>query len=193
MSTKLTQKTRLMQAGNALRVFPAVTRLTVYRRLHIQSSQESKSPIPIPSPQSPRPSSECYSHAQSKPRVPNSQSRLPVHTQPRPPRTRAALSRARTLSPRTPCADPRTARAPTHPRTRSPAHRCTARPAPTQTPTALEKSDRTHSEKVRNTFGLILVPATPPEPRLWQIEAPGISLHLPAPENQGSPRKNTEK
>ena len=42
LSAKPAQKTRLLQAGNALRVFPAVTRLTVYRRLHmIQNAQKT--------------------------------------------------------------------------------------------------------------------------------------------------------
>ena len=35
LSAKLAQKTRLMEAGNALRVCPAETWLTVYRRLHM--------------------------------------------------------------------------------------------------------------------------------------------------------------
>ena len=35
VSAKLAQETRLLQAWNALRVCPAETLLTVYRRLHI--------------------------------------------------------------------------------------------------------------------------------------------------------------
>jgi len=38
VSAKLAQKTRLMEAGNALRVCPAVTWLTVYRRLHMSQA-----------------------------------------------------------------------------------------------------------------------------------------------------------
>ena len=56
------------------------------------------------------------------------------------------------------------------------------------------KVSQNAKKKCKKTcFGQISAPAARPERRLWQIEALGKSLHLPAPGNQGSQRKKHRK